>query len=935
MYDIQNIASEYFELDKQGLFDTLLVFENYPIAESLKNAQPNGTFFDIVKTREETSYALTLTVANQGNLSIKATYQGDKLAESAVTKIINELSVILLQMIDNKTKYIGNLNLVSEPEVNACKGECVQVLDSFVSRFNRNVHQQPNATALRFADSEMSYAELEEKSSRLADALNAKGVGYGKRVGIHLHRGFELVIAVLAALRSGVIYVPIDPSLPFDRKNYIVDDSKLDCILSESYLELTQTMIYSVNTMLSDQSISKISCDTRLTAQDSVYLLYTSGSTGKPKGVTVKRCGLDNYLSFASREYLKENMDRLVNSTLSFDATITSLLTPLWAGSAVNLLPQEEDGLLALSQYISSSEQANLFKITPAHIDALLHTNTLKTRNQAHCFVVGGDKLLNDSASKFMAFFPNSRLINEYGPTETVVGCSTYEFNERHVACYNVMPVTHAIANTQLYILDDALNHCTVNTCGELYIAGDGLAEGYWQRYGLTAERFVANPFSSTGQRMYRTGDLVRRDDYGEIEFLGRLDNQVKIRGHRIELGEIESTLMALSDVSEVVIDVTDIGDTKHLVAYIVATDFNEQNFKTILQANLPDYMVPTYFVPLACVPLTLNGKVDKRALPKPNIILVEEYAPPQGNHESEVAQIWQIVLGAEQVGRFDNFFKLGGDSISSLRVIAKLKQIGKHATVAQLLDSDSLAQFAAKINEQESKAENIVRQKVRFEGLSHAQLRQWFLWKLDPRSSAYHIAGALTLKGQLDRQALNHAFEHVLTKHESLRTQFVESNYGDVTQIVNECTKLNIEFLSSNELCRIESFKTTLTLSPFDLTKGNLFRVGLIELDKYHHELHVVMHHIISDGWSLKLIVDDFVSAYAKAVNSNTSAPEPERLRYSDFAYWQRQWLDANTESAQFDFWRTTLGDEYPVLNLPYDRTLSSVAQQRPLTQF
>ena len=554
--------------------------------------------------------------------------------------------------------------------------------------------------------------------------------------------------------------------------------------------------------------------------------------------------------------------------------------------------------------------------------------------------MIGGEALVPSDIAFWQERYPDVCLINHFGPTEATVGCMTFEIREE-VEGRASIPIGSPIWNTSLYILDGDLNLVPAGVVGELYISGVGLARGYLGRAGLTSERFVANPFSAeAGGRMYRTGDLARWRHDGVIEYVGRIDHQVKIRGFRIELGEIEAGLLRHEGVREAVVVAREsAGGGKQLIGYVVAGDAGEPReeleptLRDYLKSFLPDYMVPSRVLVLDAMPLTANGKLDRKALPEPDFA-GKSYVAPRSEIEVKLASIWQEVLGLAQVGVTDNFFELGGDSIVSIQVVSRARQAGLKLTPKDIFQHQEIGALVAALAKKEdgllSTTERQPIPRVARDGdlaLSHAQGRLWFLWHLEPASSAYNIPGAIRLKGALDEAALQKSFDALVARHESLRTTFLASGGGSGLQHIRAPSSVAIGQINLSGLAAEQRESEARHLvsqnasMPFDLEAGPLLRVTLLHLAEDDHVLQVILHHIVSDAWSMDILVSEFSKLYAAYSQSLEPLLPPLPIQYGDYAVWQRSWLEAGEGERQLTYWRQKLGDEHPVLELPMDR--------------
>ncbi|MDX6559807.1 MAG: hypothetical protein QOF72_2856, partial [Blastocatellia bacterium] len=571
--------------------------------------------------------------------------------------------------------------------------------------FEAQVKRTPDAVALVCREVEFSYRQLNERANQLAHELMRLGVGPNSLNGICVERSPEMVVALLATLKAGGAYVPLDPTYPPDRLAFMLNDGRATILLTQS--DLVETMAFHGGPRIcldSDwKSIEKNSTDnlnTRIAADSLAYVIYTSGSTGQPKGAMITHRGLTNYLNWATEAYaVADGCGAPVHSSISFDLTVTSLFTPLVVGRSVFLLP---DGIEALATALTKRSNYSLVKITPAHLRALaglLPANDIAGRVRA--LIIGGEALHFESLSFWRRHAPATRIINEYGPTETVVGCCVYEVSANDPVSGPV-PIGTPIPNTELYVLDDNLKRVASGETGELFIGGAGVARGYLNREKLTRERFVANPFGYGC--FYRSGDLARVTRDGNFEYLGRLDDQIKIRGFRVELGEIETVLKqheAISDCAVIAKD--EESGQKRVIAFVIPNQsqtIGEANLASFLRTKLPEYMIPNDFIYLSEMPLTSNGKVDYQALPALRQVLEvdqdREVTPPKTPTEMALAKLWSETLNLDEVGIDQKFFDLGGDSLQAVGLVLSVEQkLNKRLPVA-MVGTGSIRTLAA-----------------------------------------------------------------------------------------------------------------------------------------------------------------------------------------------------------------------------------------------
>jgi len=571
--------------------------------------------------------------------------------------------------------------------------------------FEAQVERAPDAVAVAFRDERLTYRQLNARANQLAHFLKSFGVGPDSRVGICVERSPEMVIGVLAVLKAGGAYVPLDPSYPSERLAFMLKDANVRVLLTQSGL-IDKLPAHDVPSFCMDTDWGQLENNPTENLVNGVrpehlaYVIYTSGSTGKPKGAMIRHCGLVNYLSWATETYqVERGCGAPVHSSISFDLTVTSLFTPLMVGRTVFLLP---DGIEELAKALLERDNYSLVKITPAHLRALAELMPpSEVAGRVRALIIGGEALHFEGVSFWRQHAPATRLINEYGPTETVVGCCVYEVEDDDPLS-GPIPIGRPIANTQLYVLDEKLQPVAMGDPGELYIGGDGVARGYLNRDDLTEERFIRDPFAEDAQaRLYRTGDLVRLLPDGNLEYLGRVDDQIKIKGFRIELGEIETVLKQHGAVSDcAVVACEDPSGEKRLTGFFVTNGNGPaeiDDLKEFLKTKLPDYMVPSCFVGLEALPLTTNGKVDRKVLAQQTRpeVANENFVAARTPTEETLARIWAEVFKLDAVSVNDNFFDLGGDSILGTLILARASRAGLKVSPMQLFEHQTIAELS------------------------------------------------------------------------------------------------------------------------------------------------------------------------------------------------------------------------------------------------
>nr|WP_080758265.1 non-ribosomal peptide synthetase [Pseudomonas lurida] len=802
--------------------------------------------------------------------------------------------------------------------------------------FQAQVRQRPDAIALCLDDQSISYAELNRQANRLAHHLIGLGIGPEVLVGVAVERSFDMVVSLLAVLKAGGAYVPLDPQYPRERLLHMLEDSGVRLVLTQAQVVMplpdgmATVDLADARLALCPESDPKVA----VAAQNLAYVIYTSGSTGKPKGVAINHAALTEFSSIAAGYSQLTAEDRVLQfATLNFDGFVEQLYPALTHGATVVLRgPELWDSARLYDEIIAQG--ITLADLPTAYWNLFLldclaaGPRTYGALRQVH---IGGEAMPLDGPAQWLkAGLGHVRLLNTYGPTEATVVSSVLDCTAgSELVGATASPIGRSLPGRALYVLDRDVNLAPLGAVGELYIGSSaGLARGYMNRAVLTAERFVPDPFGEAGERLYRTGDLARYRADGVIEYVGRVDHQVKIRGFRIELGEIEALLLAQPNVRETLVLAAD----NQLVAYLVAEQNDAEALKSVLREQLPDYMVPAHLIFLERMPLNPNGKLDRQALPKPDARQSQQvWVAPVTELEQQVAAVWADILGAERVGLTDHFFEMGGHSLLAMQVVSRLRQVlGREVPLKLVFEQPRLEGFAtalqvleAREGEQAPPLLAVGREQPL--PLSYAQERQWFLWQLDPHSAAYHIPSALRLKGTLDTSALQRSFDALMARHESLRTCVQEQPDGARQVILPDAAlPIRLELVDEADLqAQVEAE----IARPFDLQQGPLLRVTLLRLAEDDHVLVLVQHHIVSDGWSMQVMVEELVKLYAAFSQGQAPQLPDMPIQYADYAVWQRAWMDAGEKVRQLDYWRDLLGGEQPVLELPFDH-------QRPAQQ-
>lgn len=801
----------------------------------------------------------------------------------------------------------------------------------------------PETAAVVFADRCLSYHELNERANQLAHYLRTLGVEPDQPVGICAQRSLELVVGLLGILKAGGAYVPLDPSYPAERLQFMLADTAVPILLSHTPV-LDKLPQHQATVVLLDEDWPQIEQHDNsnpavpVTPGHLAYIIYTSGSTGKPKGAMNSHQAICNRLLWMQEMYQLTPADRVLQKTpFSFDVSVWEFFWPLMTGA--RLVVAQPEGHRD-NAYLSRTIQE--YGITTIHFVPSMLRLFLEEPSTPNCHslqrvICSGEALPPDLCNQFFTRL-GAELHNLYGPTEAAVDVTQWPCGVDHHL--TTVPIGQPIANIQIYILDAWLQPTPINIPGELYIGGAGVGRGYYRRPALTAEKFIPDPFSRhAGARLYKSGDLAYFRADGNIEFLGRIDHQVKIRGFRVELGEIETALRCQPGVTDAVVLLSQVSaHDQRLVAYLAcATMPDIAAVRQALQDTLPDYMVPSAFVPVEAIPLSPNGKVDRRtlaALTQTGIEAIREpFAPPRTQIEEIVANVWQEVLSLARVGIHDNFFYLGGHSLLATQVIFRLRMIfGINLPVRSFFAAPTVAGLADLVAEMLQTAtishlppiQRLSRQENM--PLSFTQQGLWFLDQLDPENPAYNIPAAIRLRGELDHQALAQSFSELVSRHEILRTTFVEVD-GQPIQCIHAPAAFNLllvdlsDVLTSQREIQVEQITIVESRRPFVLSRGPLLRVTLLLLSAKESLLLLTLHHIVADGWSIGLIIRELTALYRHFTTGEPLNLPELPFQYADYAHWQRNWLRGELLDTELVYWKQRLGANLPVLQLPYDR--------------
>jgi amino acid adenylation domain-containing protein len=828
--------------------------------------------------------------------------------------------------------------------------------------FEAQAERTPEAVALVSEPDQLNYRELNERANQVAHALRESGVRAGSLVGVYLERSVEFVISVLAVLKASGVYLPLDRSYPTRRIQFMLKDSAARVIITRGRLpkglDLEGVSVLDLSAKSSRQTNGSVANDRQnpgsvTTAEDPAYVIYTSGSTGQPKGVVVPHRGVvrlvcgQNYADFAPGQRF------LLLASTSFDATTFELWGPILNGATCVIFPERLQSFEQLEAVIHRQKVTCLW-LTAGLFNQIIDTMPAVLSSVTHV-LTGGEALSVPHVKRARQLLPQVRLTNGYGPTESTTFACCYPVGDALDSLNGSVPIGRPIANTQIYILDEALRPVPIGTEGELCIGGDGLACGYLNQPKLTEEKFVPDPFSvEPGARLYKTGDLARHLPDGNIEFLGRKDQQVKIRGFRIELGEIEAALAEHPNVSSaVVLAREDAPGNKQLVAYLVMRDASEpstNDLRAFLGALLPEYMIPNAFVLLEKLPLTSNGKVDRQALPSPVRVAGTgegNVAGPRTPTESVMTNIWKDLLGVNGIGTGDNFFTLGGHSLMALKLVFRIRDaFGVALTAKEIAACPTLAGLsnavdqAARIDAAES-IKPLPREpggagggRLKFPATFNQQ-QLWFIAQLAPGKNAYSVPLAIRFHGPMNHDALKSSLNNLIARHEVLRTVF-EVDDGFPCQLVLPNICLDLPMIRVDHLPESEAVKASAKLlfellrEPFDLTQGPLVRAQLVRQNDELHVLHFVTHHIVFDGWSGEVLLRELMAGYRQNCGEAGFGLSVPAVQFGDFAVWQQCQLTEAKIRGHLQYWREHLAGVPSELELPLDRLRTATSLNR-----
>ncbi|WP_009968965.1 plipastatin non-ribosomal peptide synthetase PpsC [Bacillus subtilis] len=923
LYDIQAQSAL-----KQELIDHIIVFENTPTQQEIEELNQAGSFDFSVKDfemEEVTNYSCSVKVIPGRTLYVRIHFQTSAYQPSMMSEIKDYLLHMVSDVISDPSLPVSKMTLLDEDKTRKIVSQNNRTVSvspeapTLHGLFERQAAVTPERLAIRFSGGSLTYAELDMYASRLAAHLAARGVTNESIVGVLSERSPDMLIAVLAVLKAGGAYLPLDPAYPKERLSYMLKDSGASLLLTQPGCSAPNFSGETLEVDMTSLECEEVKRHVSASVSDGslAYVIYTSGSTGQPKGVAVEHRQAVSFLTGMQHQFrLSEDDIVMVKTSFSFDASVWQLFWWALSGASAYLLPPGWEKDSALIVQAIHQENVTTAHFIPAMLNSFLdqaEIERLSDRTSLKRVFAGGEPLAPRTAARFASVLPQVSLIHGYGPTEATVDAAFYVLDPERDRDRLRIPIGKPVPGARLYVLDPHLAVQPSGVAGELYIAGAGVARGYLNRPALTEERFLEDPFY-LGERMYKTGDVARWLPDGNVEFLGRTDDQVKIRGYRIEPGEIEAALRSIEGVREAAVTVrTDSGEPE-LCAYVEGLQRNE--VRAQLQRLLPGYMVPAYMIEMEQWPVTPSGKLDRNALPAPGGAAdAETYTTPRNVTEMKLSQLWEDVLKNGPVGIHDNFFDRGGHSLKATALVSRIaKEFDVQVPLKDVFAHPTVEGLATVIREGTDSPYEAIKpaEKQETYPVSSAQKRIYVLQQLEDGGTGYNMPAVLELEGKLNLERMDRAFKELIKRHESLRTAFEQDAGGDPVQRIHDEVPFTLQTTVLG--ARTEEEAAAAFIKPFDLSQAPLFRAQIVKVSDERHLLLVDMHHIISDGVSVNILIREFGELY-----NNRKLPAL-RIQYKDYAVWQEGFKTGDAYKTQGAYWLKQLEGELPVLDLPAD---------------
>lgn len=968
LVDIQGVS----EVPRnQLLFESIVVFENYPVNVTLQQLPGNLSIGEL-QDRGQTNYPLTVVAIPGEEMTVKICYDRDRFDADIIDRMAGHFLTLLEGITLNPHRTPGELPLLTPAEQDLLLVEwnatspahpinrCIHQL------FEEQVKKTPQALAVVYENQQLTYQELNQQANKIAHYLQRFGVKPDVPVGICVERSLAAAIAILGTLKAGGVCVPLDPTYPPERLAFMLNDSQAPVVLTQTRWKslLDDNLAHRLIVLDEDEDEiakeSESNLQVEVAADNLAYIIYTSGSIGTPKGTLVTQRSLTNLIEHHQAK-MATGIGVLQFASLSFDVSYHEISVAWGFGGTLYMISEcDRKDLDKLIHLLGNNPIGKVFLPVSLwqQLAEIYGEQEHLFQNIREAIACGEQLQITQPMIKLFKRLENCTLYNFYGPTEADL-VTAYTFSQKPDEWPIYPPIGKAAVNVQVYLLDSNLQPVPINVPGELYVSGDGLARGYLNRADLTNQKFLPNPFSNdSNSRLYKTGDLAQYLPDGNIEFLGRIDDLVKIRGFRVELGEVEAVLSKHLQINQAVAKVHgESAREKYLVAYFVpipGETITVEQLRIFLTEQLPDYMIPSAFVEMESFPLTPNGKVNRRALPEPTTSrpeLGQTFVEPRTPTEEILAGIWRDVLGLERVGIYDNFFDLGGHSLLATQVIALTrKAFGIELPLLSLFESPAIAPLAQKIatakapDQQELSLKRLPSQNEPIP-ISLTQLELWFFDQFYPGSSIYNLPLVYRITGALNEKALSESLREIVRRHETLRSTFKVKNGQVVYAVVNDpvfdFSVIDLQHLPETEREAQATQQAEQEIKhPFDLARGPLLRSKLWRLDEQEYLFVAVTHHIVADGWSFSVLTQELAKVYEAFCEGKPSPLTELPIKYTDFAQWQRQWLQGEVLESQLQFWKKHLGNSPPILKLPTNhprppaRTFKSAGQSVVLSK-
>ncbi len=914
------------DLSRNPVFDAAFVLQNIKIDE-VKGAgltisgypvKSQNAIFDITFTAYE----------HENGITMEINYCTSLFKRETIERMVGHYLNMLNQVLENPDKLLGDITILIDEEKQKLLYEYNETKAGYPEDmsihgiFEEQARKTPGNKAVVFEDKVLTYSELNHRANCLARLLREKGVKRDTIVGMMMERSVEMIVGIMGILKAGGAYLPIDPSYPEERIKYTLSDSGTELLLTQT--ELLDRIDFNGTVIdLEDESVyNRDGSDLEHINEpcDLAYVIYTSGTTGKPKGAMIEHRNVVRLLYNDKFQFsFSENDVWSMFHSYCFDFSVWEMYGALLYGGTLVVVPKMVAKDTGEFLKLLKKERVTVLNQTPTAFYKLSEMEVASPDNDLciRYVIFGGEALKPLMLKSWNRKYPDTKLINMYGITETTVHVTYKEIGEDEIKD-NISNIGKPIPTLTCYVMDRNMRLLPLGVPGELCVGGAGLGRGYLNRPELTKERFPQNPYIPE-ERLYRSGDLVKMLPGGEMEYLGRIDHQVKIRGHRIELGEIEARLLKHEYVKEaVVLFKEDADNEKYLCAYFTSDlDLYVTDLRKHLAEELPEYMIPSYFIKVEKIPLTSNGKVDRKALPEPDgfINTGTEYQAPQNETEEKLIEVWKRVLGMDGIGTTHNFFDLGGHSLKATVLVSKIHEaMDVELSLSEVFRLPTIKEQAEFIDHAAKNIYTSIKpvEEQEYYPASAAQKRMYLINQFEGVGTAYNLPGIVLIEGKLDEERLSQALREISIRHEALRTSF-EMLGGEVVQKIHKNVHLVLEHIEKNEGDNPENYIERF-MRPFDLGRAPLARTGLVKLDDQRHLLMFDMHHIISDGVSMEIITGEIAPLYSKK-----ALPELT-IQYKDFSVWQQKLFQSGTIAKQEEYWLRTFENEIPALNMPLD---------------